>query len=259
MEIKDFLLESALLSQGLVSISAEEMERLWPPEFDNIAWLEKGQVKIGGMKKFLPFRAQKESRRIDYYHFEEAKAQGLSGALTASGTMRLAEELGIKLVVTCGIGGIGDIQGEEFCPDLPALAESPCSLLATSPKDLVNIEASLNWLRDHQVALIGINSRVCNGYLLKGENFRLDKSWDPRSQEPRPQQGLFLNSIPESKRLADKHLLLEAFTAGKEAELKCLAFHPAANAYFDQATHGYSSRIQLESLIANARLARLYF
>lgn len=259
MEIKDFLIESALLSQGLISISAEEMERLWPPEFNNIAWLEKGQVKIGGMKEFLPFRAQKQSGRIDYYHFKEAMAQGLSGALTASGIMRLAEELGLTLVVSCGIGGIGDIQGEELCPDLPALAESSCSLLATSPKDVVNIEASLNWLRDHKVPLIGIESPICNGYLFKGKDLALDYALDPKHPQIQAMRGLFLNRIAEDQRLKDRDLLEEAIQAGKEAESKGLAFHPAANAYFDQASKGYSSEIQFESLIANAKLAQEYF
>ena len=259
MEIKDFLLESALLSQGLISISAEEMERLWPPEFDNITWLEMGQVKIGGMKEFLPFRSQKQSRRIDYYHFEEAKSQGLSGALTASGTMRLAEEIGLTLVVSCGIGGIGDIKGEELCPDLPALAESSCSLLATSPKDVVNIEASLNWLRNHKVPLIGIGTHICDGYLFKGKAFPLDYELDLNHPLTRPQRGLILYGIAEDKRLKDINLLEEAIQAGKEAESKGLAFHPAANAYFDQVTKGYSSEIQFKSLIANAKLAKEYF
>lgn len=259
MEIKDFLIESALLSQGLISISAEEMERLWPPEFNNIAWLEKGQVKIGGMKEFLPFRAQKESGRIDYYHFKEAKAQGLSGALTASGTMRLAEELGLTLAVSCGIGGIGDIQGEELCPDLPALAESSCSLLASSPKDVVNIEASLNWLRDHKVPLIGIETPICNGYLFKGKDHPLDYTLNSKHPQTQAMRGLYLNSIAEDQRLKDRGLLEKAIQAGKEAESKGLAFHPAANAYFDQATKGYSSEIQFESLIANAKLAQEYF
>ena len=41
-----FLIESALLTHGLVSISNEEMLRRWPQELDNIAWVDAGQVVI---------------------------------------------------------------------------------------------------------------------------------------------------------------------------------------------------------------------
>ena len=39
-----FLIESALLTHGLVSISNEEMLRRWPQELDNIAWVDAGRV-----------------------------------------------------------------------------------------------------------------------------------------------------------------------------------------------------------------------
>lgn len=48
-----------------------------------------------------------------------------SGALTASGTMAVCVKMGIPVAITCGMGGIGDIKGEELCPDLPALQQIP--------------------------------------------------------------------------------------------------------------------------------------
>ena len=60
-------------------------------------------------------------------------SEGISGALTASGTMAVCRERHIPLAVTCGMGGIGDIKGEELCPDLPALRDIPVALISTSP------------------------------------------------------------------------------------------------------------------------------
>ena len=128
-----FLIESALLTHGLVSISQEELSRRWPRELDAIAWVDGGNVVIGTMEEFLPFRARaSQLRRIDCDRLPSALAEGISGALTASGTMAVCRERHIPLAVTCGMGGIGDIKGEELCPDLPALRDIPVALISSN-------------------------------------------------------------------------------------------------------------------------------
>ena len=54
--MRKFLVESALLTHGLVSVSQEELRSLWPTEIDCITWVDQGQVIIGSMEQFLPFR-----------------------------------------------------------------------------------------------------------------------------------------------------------------------------------------------------------
>lgn len=119
-----------------------------PQGVDRIAWVDQGRIQTGGMEAFLPFRSRaKELLRIDCQSLEQACREGLSGALTASGTMALCAKWGVPLAISCGIGGIGDIQAEKLCPDLPALAEIPVTLLATAFKDMLDIPASITWLR----------------------------------------------------------------------------------------------------------------
>ena len=75
---------------------------------------------------------------------------------------------------------------------------------------------------------------------------------------PKPLPGeriLILNGIPESARISELSLLAEGIAAGHRAEREGKYFHPAANAAFDRLTGGRSSEIQLDSIIANARLA----
>ena len=66
---------------------------------------------------------------------------------------------------------------------------------------------------------------------------------------------LILNGIPSEKRIADDSLLAQGIAAGHRAEREGRYFHPAANAEFDRLTDGISSDIQLDSIIANTRLA----
>ena len=67
---------------------------------------------------------------------------------------------------------------------------------------------------------------------------------------------MIINPIPESERIQDLTLLQQGIDVAKEAEIRGGMFHPAANAAYDQFSKGWSSVIQMKSLIANAMLAQ---
>ena len=251
-----FLVESCLLSHGLASVTDEVLVGAWPKELPFITWVDEGKIRIGSAEEFVRFRASdKAAARIDCFALETVLRTGASGALTASGTMAVCEKLGVPVAVTCGMGGIGSIAGETLCPDLPALRDIPVTLISTSPKDVVDIPATLAWLRTAGVRLLGAGDSRCTGYIFHSVDEALDAAWPDRS-EPLPiGRTLLLNAIPEEERIPDLSMLAEGIAAGHRAEREGKYFHPAANAAFDRLTHGRSSDIQLASIIANARLA----
>ena len=256
MEINNFLIESALLTHGLASIGGQTMGQMWPASLNNIAWLDQGRIAIGGMAEFLPFRSQwRTLRRVDCQQLGQAQTQGLSGALTASGTMAVCQGLGLPLAVTSGMGCVGDVPGEELCPDLPALAELPVALVATSPKDMLDINATVQWLRDHGVTVLGRDEPCCTGYLFLSARVELDGCLPAGAERPLTPGQLLLNPIPETNRLQDLSLLAQGVAAGKAAKQRGGYFHPAVNGELDRLTKGYSSLIQFRSLIANGELA----
>ncbi|MDO4540675.1 MAG: pseudouridine-5'-phosphate glycosidase [Syntrophomonadaceae bacterium] len=244
-----FLIETCLLTHGLSSVSNQDLKAVWPKGKAVLAWMDAGTIILGTIDEYLPFRRRApELIRIDGQELATAAARKASGALTASGTMAVAAAQGVKAAVSCGIGGIGAIIGEELCPDLPALAELPVALIATAPKDMLDIPATLNWLQQHGVLVLGKEQPECTGYILNGAPVALDGVYDG---SPLGGRMLLLNGIPSTERLSDERLLAEAIAAGKAAEERGQYYHPAANARFDQLTLGYSSRLQLGSLIAN--------
>ena len=258
MEIKHhFLVETCLLTHGLRSVTDEMLLGAWPKELDCIAWIDRGEVRIGSMSDFIPFRKRaSEVRRISCKNFAEAVKNGVSGALTASGTMQLCQELGIPLAVTCGMGGLCDIRGEELCPDLPALEELPVSLISAGPKDMLDVAGTIGWLQEHGVQVLGANCDRYTGYIFKSTDVPLSGKLGPELPQM-PGKLLIINPIPESERIQDLSLLQKGIDAGKEAEKQGGMFHPAANAAYDELTEGWSSVIQLHGLIENAKLARL--
>lgn len=251
-----FLVETCLLTHGLRSVTDEMLLENWPKELDCIVWIDRGEVRIGGMEEYIPFRRRaSEVKRISCNSYADAIKNGISGALTASGTMRVCQELGIPLAVTCGMGGLCDIRGEELCPDLPALEQIPVSLISTGPKDMLDVQGTIGWLREHGVQVLGMDTDHYTGYIFRSTDVTL--SGKVRDELPQPPGNLLIiNPIPESERILDLSLLQKGIDAGKEAEMQGGMFHPAANAAYDELSKGWSSVIQMHSLIANAKLAK---
>lgn len=252
-----FLVETALLGHGLKSIEDDFITSLWPKDV-NLAWVEKGKIMIGSIFDFiLSKKENKNWERLDGEGVLENNYKDKNAFLTASGTMALAKKISCPLVVSCGIGGIGDIKDEQISYDLPALAEMEVSLLATSVKDMLDIEGSLSWLHENGVKTYGYDTRECTGYvfILPASDLKNKVSEDDLKSIPKG-YNLILNPIPEEKRFKDLAILKQAILAGKTAEDRGEYYHPAANEYIDKATKGLSSIIQLESLISNINIAK---
>lgn len=247
-----YLIETALLTHGLKSVTNEEIRKIWTDEKENLVWVSEGRVVVGCMEQYLKFRTKKENLiRINCKLLERAAADKLSGALTASGTMAVCRKMGLGLAVTCGMGGIGTVRGEALCPDLPALKELPVVLISTGPKDMLERKQTVSWLTQHKVSVLGVQRDYCTGYIFVGEKVKLDGKYEGVCKAPM----LILNEIPEEERISDRRILTEAVKEGRKAEAEGRYYHPAVNGKIDELTKGYSSRIQLKSLLANARLA----
>ena len=254
---RDYIVETALLGQGLISIEDEEILSIWPKDA-LLAWVQKGKIKIGTIEEFIPARKSNNWGRLDGITVKNKQQDNVNAYLTASGTMVVAKEMGCPVVVSAGIGGIGDIKDERLCYDLPALSQLEITLVATSPKDMLDIPATLHWLNNHGVKVSGYNTNICNGYILVQDAIKLRGKINSKDAN-KLEYGcnLILNPIPEERRLQDLSLLKEAVKAGKKAENQGNIYHPAANACFDKLSSGLSSKIQLESLISNIEVAKL--
>ena len=84
----EYLVESALLTHGLKSVSNETIKKEWQDPGKKITWIDHGEIRIGDIDEFLEFRSRAAAYpRIDCDLLEKALVEKQSGALTASGTM----------------------------------------------------------------------------------------------------------------------------------------------------------------------------
>lgn len=252
-----YLVETALLGHGLYSIEDNKIMSVWPQNA-MLTWIENGEIKIGEIPEFIHSRSKSnEWLRLDGLSIEKNDFKNKNAFLTASGTMVVARKMKCSIVVTAGIGGIGEIKSEQLSYDLPALSKMGITLVATSPKDMLDLPKTFEWLHDNDVNTYGFNTKFCNGYLFKLEPYELGKKIsEDNLKDIGSGYNLILNPIPESKRLKDLSLLDRCISCGKNAEDKGEYYHPAVNACFDKLSNGLSSLIQLESLISNINIAK---
>jgi pseudouridine-5'-phosphate glycosidase len=251
---KSYLVETALLGQGLISVRSEQVLEAWPADA-LVTWMQNGRIVI---RSIDDLRDNTEGwRRLDGLTLNEGMKAGLNAFLTASATMAVAGQTGYPIVVTAGMGGIGDIIGERLCYDLPALAQTEITLVATSPKDMLDIPGTIDWLHHNGVKTYGVGTAFCDGYVFAGQKTKLMHALGKGELASLPRgHNLLLNPIPHEKRLTNLEFLKEAIQAGKHAEKIGQPYHPAANRRLDELSQGWSSQIQLDSLLANTAVAR---
>jgi pseudouridine-5'-phosphate glycosidase len=248
------LAETALLTHGLTTISNDKLRERFPENFSGLVWVDQGEIVTGNIDSFIPFRDRgTELLRIDSGMLDQALENKSSGALTASGTIAVAAKWGVPLVVTAGMGGIDKTEASPMSNDLTALAIFPVSLIATAPKDMLNLPATVNWLKDHGIKVLGNDRDVCDGFVFIGETVKLSGKYTGTI----PVQGgvLVLNSISPKRRFTDKRILDQAMARGEEARRNGQLFHPAVNKTLDELTGGRSGEMQLQSFIDNIHLA----
>lgn len=251
--MSEYLIESALLTHGLKSITNEMLLSVWKKREKRIVWMESGKIQTGEIQEYCTFREKSQYyARINYQNFQHFQREKKSGILTASGTMRACEILGIPLAVTCGMGGLMQGQHKEDCHDILALAESTVSLVAVSPKDMFDLKVTLDGIKSEGIQILGYDTDVCSGYMFRNNAIPLSRIW---KKEPLYPKTLYLREIPDEKRIKNHQILEKACAYGIEREKEGHYYHPAVNAKIDELTNGKSSKIQLEALIKNIEWA----
>lgn len=240
---KKLLVESALLGHGIVSITNEEILDRMPKDVE-LGWVIDGKLRITTIDEFINYRNIDSWGRFNYISL--ANTSNKSGYLTASATMLAAEMHGYEYVISCGIAGIcPHINNAETPMDLLALKKSPSKLVATAFKDMIDIDRTKLWLDKNHINFCSTSGKM-DGYLFTHKPIDILKCDSLKTDSK-----LILNPIDNLSRIEDISIMEEGFKYGMQQQECGYAYHPAANKYFDEKSNGYSSKIQLRSLIDN--------
>jgi pseudouridine-5'-phosphate glycosidase len=155
-------LESTVITHGLPRPQNLELARAMERVVrDNgaapatIAVLD-GQIRIGLTDSELERLANATNvRKISRRDFAAAMIKKESGGTTVAGTMFAANQAGIKVFATGGIGGVHEVETLDISTDLQALADTPMLVVCAGAKAILDLPATLEYLETMGVPLVG--------------------------------------------------------------------------------------------------------
>jgi len=126
-----------------------------------IAILE-GKIHVGVNSEQLEYLArEKGMHKISLRDFGPAIVKSLSGGTTVAGTMYVANQVGIRIFATGGIGGVhrsivkGDQRGQDISTDLQAITKYPVIVVCAGAKAILDLPATLEVLETLGIPVIG--------------------------------------------------------------------------------------------------------
>ncbi|MFN0141142.1 MAG: pseudouridine-5'-phosphate glycosidase [Pyrinomonadaceae bacterium] len=98
---------------------------------------------------------EKQIRKISPRDVAIAAAKKLDCATTVATTAFFAHCAGIKVFATGGIGGVHRGFAADVSADLPALANTPITVVCSGAKVVLDLPATREWLETHGVTVLG--------------------------------------------------------------------------------------------------------
>jgi pseudouridine-5'-phosphate glycosidase len=155
-------LESTVITHGLprpLNLEmARDMERVVRENGATPATIAliDGKVRIGLTEAELERLANEvHARKVSRRDIATAIVKKECGGTTVAGTMFVANQVGIKVFATGGIGGVHEVESLDFSTDIQSLADTPMVVVCAGAKAILDLPATLEYLETMSVPVIG--------------------------------------------------------------------------------------------------------
>lgn len=196
-------------------------------------------------------------------------ATGRCAATTVAATAHIANQSGITLFATGGLGGVhrGANQTWDESADLLALATIPVIVVSAGVKSILDIPATLERLETLSIPILGYQTRKFPGFYLSDSGYEIEHSaaspaeiagiWRASREIGTDRHGLVVANPVHNQMSPDLHdrLLTEGLAAAGAAHVTGKAATPFLLEYFHANSGGESLRVNVEIILANAKLA----
>jgi pseudouridine-5'-phosphate glycosidase len=266
-------LETSVLSHGLPephnraaaramtkAVRAEGAEAAW-------VWTADRALRVGAGEEELERVMGDAAAKVARRDLPMVLAAGRLGGTTVSATLWAAHRAGIKVVATGGIGGVHPATGD-VSADLLELARTPCTVVCSGPKSIVDPAATLERLEELGVGLIGYRCDALPFFIVRQTGLPLEHRADEPDEvasaaRTRGELGvesalLVCNPCPEAAALDADGVAAAVGRCLARAEEEGVAgtrVTPFLLACLARETGGRSVEANLALLEANARLA----
>src|SRR5690554_10139 len=173
-------LESSIICQGMpwpqnfeTATAAEERIREQGGVPATIAVID-GEIRSGLTRQELEALARRQDAvKVGMRDLPWVQLKGLTGGTTVSGTLAVADRLGIRFFATGGIGGVHPGDGLDVSSDLTALARFDVIVVCSGVKSFLDIGATLEYLETQSVPVIGYQTDEFPGFFVRSTGFRV--------------------------------------------------------------------------------------
>lgn len=228
-----------------------------------------GKIRIGLSDEELARLAQTLSPlKVSLRDFATAILKKASGGTTVAGTMFAANNAGIRVFATGGIGGVHKESPFDISTDLRALAEIPTLVVCAGAKAILDLPATLEYLETVGVPVVGYQTDTFPEFYSRDGSLNVSARLDnPREVVDFARAHwslgirsavLVANPVPETEAIPKSELEPMIAKASKEAQSQKIhgqKLTPFLLNRISELTNGKSMQANLALLLNNAQLA----
>ncbi len=228
-----------------------------------------GIVHIGLDQTQLDRLAQAgQMHKISVRDIGLALALKLSGGTTVAGTLAIAEQAGIKVFATGGIGGVHRQAPFDVSADLGELRRRRLVVVCAGAKAILDIPATLEVLETYGVPVVGYQTDEFPAFYSLSSGLKVSARADSVAQiasiakahRDLGQSSAVLVAVPVPREVALEQCVVESAIQAALAEAQEQGVHGQAVTPFllqrvSELTHGASLKANLALLLNNARVA----
>ncbi len=271
-------LESTIISHGLPYPNNIEMAKnVEKIIIENgaipatIAIIE-GVIKVGlSEEDLLKLAKDKNVLKVSKRDFGYCISKKLTGATTVSGTMVIANHVGINVFATGGIGGVhrGASESFDISRDLEELGDLNVAVVCAGAKSILDLGLTLEYLETKGVEVIGYQTNKLPAFYVNTSEFAVTHRLETpkeianlmKSKWSLINGGIVIaNPIPEKYSLSEKQIekaISDALIEAEEKKISGKETTPFLLAKIKEITEGKSLKANLELVYNNAKLAAL--
>ena len=197
-----------------------------------------------------------------------AVSQKWDGATTVASTIWIANQAGINVMATGGIGGVHRGELLDISADLPELARTPIVVVCSGAKIVLDLPATREWLETQGVPVIGYQCDEMAAFYSRASGLKIDARADSPATVVdfvRTQRALGIHSailvtvpVPQEAEVAPELLENVLADAIKEAARRSIAgsdVTPFLLSRMAEQSNGATLRANIALLENNARVA----
>lgn len=192
------------------------------------------------------------------------------GATTVAATMIIAEQAGIKIFATGGVGGVhrGAATSFDISADLQELARTSVAVVCAGVKSILDLQLTLEYLETYGVPVIGYQTSEFPAFYSRQSGLGVDYQLDTPQEVAdaltvKWQAGLaggaiIANPVPEAYSMNADYLngiIARALQEAEESKVRGKDITPYLLAKIKELTAGKSLVSNIQLVLNNARLA----